>query len=366
MPEKKDLYRSYGEKLISLFARLLFSGEEHFLIHLTRELRCSKQTVLRLVGDLRRAYGVEVEEGLKGNRKYYRLRRVGRQNVPVPPLTEMEMSVLLMCRAFAERLLGQDQFEKATQALLKSRALSAVSSGLPSRHFASVLPGTVDYTPHQETISTLVEAMNEKRVCRAEYQAIRDGKVKIHYIKPLKLFAHKDTVYLHAREARVPGEPFKEPEYDPLLAVHRFISVEKTDRLFEFPKDYDFEKAFNREFGVIKGKPFRVQVELTGWAARFASERIWSPNQKIKDLGEGKILLTFTASSEPEVVGWVLSMGDNAQLLKPRRLVKKLIRMVERILNGYREPENQRVEENCVKAARTRAGEGLADPMPES
>ena len=80
MAEKIDIYRSYGEKLISLFAKLLFSSESHSLTSLARMLNCSKQTVLRLVGDIRRACGVEIDEMVRGNQKYYRL--VTRRNIP--------------------------------------------------------------------------------------------------------------------------------------------------------------------------------------------------------------------------------------------------------------------------------------------
>jgi len=40
----------------------------------------------------------------------------------------------------------------------------------------------------------------------------------------------------------------------PLLTVHRMKKVELTDRSFEFPEKYDFEKTFNLNFGIIKEK----------------------------------------------------------------------------------------------------------------
>ena len=40
------------------------------------------------------------------------------------------------------------------------------------------------------------------------------------------------------------------------------------------PKNYDFEKLFNREFGIIKEEAFKVRVEFSGWAARYVAERI--------------------------------------------------------------------------------------------
>ncbi|HOO47409.1 MAG TPA: HTH domain-containing protein, partial [Deltaproteobacteria bacterium] len=85
MPEKIDYYSSYGQKLITLFAKLLFSGESHSLTELSQRLRCSKQTVLRLVEDIRRSYGVDIEDTIRDNRKYYRMKTNGR----IPPVLSL-------------------------------------------------------------------------------------------------------------------------------------------------------------------------------------------------------------------------------------------------------------------------------------
>lgn len=334
MPDKQNVYRSYGEKLISLFARLLFSGESYSLTELSRMLECSKQTVLRLVENIHMAYGVELEELFQGNRKYFRIKKPAK-GTPVLCLTEMEMNVLSMCRAFAEHLLGRKQFEEATQALLKTSALLSQERKPSLKYFASFRPGTIDYTPHHETMRTLIQAMEERRVCKLIYRATYGAKSKTFYIKPLKIFSHKDTVYLHARLARTPGKPYKEPDFDPLLAVHRINEVEMTDKLFEFPKDYDFEKVFNREFGVIKDKAFEVEVQFKGWAAKYVTERTWSPNQKIIEDGSGKIRLSFVTASEEELTAWLLSFGEEAILLKPRWLVKKVKEKIESLHKAY-------------------------------
>ncbi|MCK5202567.1 MAG: WYL domain-containing protein, partial [Desulfobacterales bacterium] len=149
------------------------------------------------------------------------------------------------------------------------------------------------------------------------------SRAKTFYIKPLKIFSHKDSVYVHAHLARPPGKPYSEPEYNPLLAIHRIKKVELSDRRYEFPKNYDFEKTFKQNFGVIKEDAFKVEVEFTGWAARYVAERIWSPDQKIQKKN-GNTKLTFSASSEPELVSWVLSFGDEAKLIQPPWVKEKL------------------------------------------
>ncbi|HUU53232.1 MAG TPA: WYL domain-containing protein, partial [Candidatus Bathyarchaeia archaeon] len=334
MPEKLSPYKSYGEKLISLFARLMFSDQSHSLTELSKMFKCSKQTVLRLVNDIQRSYGVDIEESMQGNKRYYRIKTL-RQIPPAINLTEMEMNVLRMCKAFSEHLLGKELFKEATRALEKSQALLPKDKTLSSHSFASFSPGSIDYTPCQESIRMLLEAMDKKRICKITYRAIMSESLKTFYIKPLKIFSHHDTIYLHAGMARKPGETYKEPDFDPLLAMHRIKNVELTERMFEFPEKYDFEKIFNQDFGIIKDDTFRVEVEFTGWSAKYVAERIWSPDQKIIKKADGTTRLIFSSSSESELTGWALSFADEARVVKPKWLVEKVSQTIKRMEKVY-------------------------------
>ncbi len=108
-----------------------------------------------------------------------------------------------------------------------------------------------------------------------------------------------------------------------------------TDRPFEFPGKYDFDKAFTREFGLIKGDNFKVEVEFDGWAAEFVSERTYSQDQKIVKKGKGKIRLSFTASSEPETISWILSFGEEARVIKPKWLVGEVAGKIKAMDGAY-------------------------------
>ena len=334
MPEKRNPYSSYGQKLISLFAALLFSRRRHSLIELSRMLSCSKQTVLRLVDDIKMSYGVDIEESIENRKKYYRLK----QRVGVNPslnLTESEINVLQMCGAFTEHLLGRKLFEEATQALLKSQSHLSENKRVDSRHFASFIPGSIDYTGHHQIIRRLIKAMDERKVCKLTYKRVMTDRPKTFYIKPLKIFSHKDTIYVHARMARYPGKPFKEPDFDPLLAVHRIQQIELTERSYKFPEDYDFEKFFNQNFGVIKEEAFEVVLEFTGYWAEYVAERIWSPAQKLTKRKDGTIRLKFSASSEPELISWILSFGDGAKVIRPGWLLEEVVGAIDKMSEIY-------------------------------
>ena len=335
MPRKRDMDKTYGEKVIRLFASLLFARRPHSLTELANMLDCSKQTIARIVRDIEASYQIEVERMNRGREALYAIK--SRKPPPAAYLSPSEMNLLWMCCAFTERLLGKHLFQNAKDALDKSQALLKDEIALCDANFACFYPGTVDYTPHKETISTLIRAMNEKRVCKVTYKSPYNERSKTFYIKPLKIFSFRDALYLHAVRAKDPWQKkYVAPEFDPLLAIQRFkkVEIDETKAHFEVPKEYDFEKAFNQTFGIIKDEKFEVEAEFTGWAAVYVEERIWSNDQVITRDGE-KVRTKFTASSEPEIISWILSFGDEAKLLKPYHLVTELSEKIQEMRNSY-------------------------------
>jgi predicted DNA-binding transcriptional regulator YafY len=337
MQKKKSPDRSYGEKLMRLFAKLTFTGRKHSLTELARSLGCSKQTVLRLVDDITQAYNVPLSEELRGGRKWVWIDRAGNheRSEPAALLSETEHRTLQMCRAFTEHLLGRDTFVEMERAVEKSgHHLPSGVDGAGSV-FGVVRSGVIDYTRHEEVLRTLLSGMADRRVCEVTYRGLNAPIAKTFHIKPLQVFAHRETVYVHARRARTPGQPYKAPKYDPLLALHRFENVTKTDTPFHRPRGYDFEKVMNQGFGVWMQKRFRVVIELDGWAAAFVRERTWSPGQTLEDLREGGLRLGFWSTSEPEVMSLVLGFGACARLREPVALVARVREELALMGQGY-------------------------------
>jgi len=340
MPRKRNADSTYGQKLISLFARLLFTGEWVSLTELSRELDCSKQTVMRLIDDITLSYDAPVEDKIENRRKYYRIKR----RVPGEPaalLTPQEMDALLMCRAFTRHLLGTRAFADAERALAKTSQLLAGGDGggdgdLGEARFEVFRPGSIDYTPHLDKLQTISEAMREQVVCEAEYRRPGHQEIKHFRFKPLKVFSWRESIYVHARYAKMPGEVFRGAEYDPMFALQRFLRVEKTEVRFERPGDYDFDRALNREFGLIRGgERFRVVAEFVDWAADYVAEREWSPDQEVERTDKGRIVLSFSAVSLPEVANWVIGFGSRCKVVEPGALIAEVQTRLAEVANQY-------------------------------
>lgn len=333
MPKKRDLDQTHAQKVIKLFAKLIFSDRRYSLSEISESLNCSKQTVQRLVDHINSAYSVIIDEEIENRQKYYHIKRIPGK-LPVLGLTDMEYRTLQMCKTFTEHLIGKDLFDEATHALEKSSALLE-SSRSSRHHFATLRPGHIDYTCHQQVIRTVIQAMDARKICKIVYQSPQQDAAKTFHIMPLKLFSHQGALYLHARMATPPGEKRKRRTFDPLLAVHRILKSDMTGYSYEFPQDYDFEKRFNREFGIIKADPFEVEVIFTGFAAIYVSERIWDEDQVIERLDDDAVKLTFTAASIPEVTSWILSFDREAEVVAPEFLRERIKELIEGMREIY-------------------------------
>ena len=142
------------------------------------------------------------------------------------------------------------------------------------------------------------------------------------------------AVYLHAHLAKAPDRAYKTPKFNPLLAIHRIQKIEITGRPFEFPVNYDFDKVFKQNFGVIKENTIDVEIEFKGYFAKYVAEQIWSPGQSIHKRNE-KTILKFSASSKPELLSWVMSFGEDAKVIKPEWLIKDVKKEIHKIQLQY-------------------------------
>lgn len=71
MPPKLDPYRSPSQKMLSLYSLLMFTGRPYSLAQLSRELHCSKQTVIRMTDQISRSFGGRVESRLESGKRIY-------------------------------------------------------------------------------------------------------------------------------------------------------------------------------------------------------------------------------------------------------------------------------------------------------
>ena len=96
------------------------------------------------------------------------------------------------------------------------------------------------------------------------------------------------------------------------LAVHRIQDVCLTDHF----STVAVPEPSPGMFGLPWHEPRHFRIRFApGRAADYVRERIWADEQRLEDLPDGGVLLEITTCSEPELLAWVRSFGDSAELL---------------------------------------------------
>ncbi len=301
------------DKLLTLYQRLTLGGGKHFQTDIARDLGCSPQTVSRLIAVIERHLGkdAEIESGLEGRRRFYRLR--SKAQAHALGFSFEEVHFLAVCRDLAAPHLPHGVAERIDRTLTSLALQLAEGQGHPAARgpVLGIRPkGFIDYAPHLPTIACLRQAIERRQVCRVIYKATGRGQAQPYRYAPGRILAMSGTLYAQGYRLDE-GSLLK--ERPTTFSLHRIVEVTPTGEYFSF--DAGDEDA--RSFGLVWHQPKRMRVRIAPEAADYVRDRIWSDDQLIEDHPDGSITLSVTTTSERELSTWVRGFGELATIIDP-------------------------------------------------
>ena len=340
MPKKKNPDATPSMKVMAAYWLLLFSGRPWTLTELSEKLQCSKQAVLRIMDHIDLSGYAPLQSWLNKNRqRCYQLMKP--KKPPAVALSIEDIQTLLLCRDIAWNLLPDSLRETV------SRAIGHATVLLPDFDQRNHLPdgivcpqptSGVDYREKGEVLACLMNAMQDNKVCELQYRAIEADKPVLRRVSPRRLLHHKDSLYLA-------GWLIKDQDtvYQTTMALQRIAEVKLTNEVYKqaWPSDEP------QGFGVIKDEPFQVRAVFTPLAACYVSERIWSQDQILEPQPDGGVILTFSATSWPEVIAWALSFGTACTVLEPEKLREELGVIGAAVNKKYQGSDNKKGIVTC-------------------
>ena len=333
MPQKWNSNAKPAEKLLAVYTTLLLSGRAISLTELSKQLECSKQTVARLITQLEAAKFGKLLSCKQGKESVYRLERP--KNLPKLSLNAEGLQHLALCKDFLLHLLPATVRETITTTLEQASAYLPDGAPRPATSATgeSISKGRIDYSAHEQTFRTIVQAIEQQKVCVVGYKQALHHAPKQFEFAPKRLVAYREAFHIHGWTVSEKGTAQPLFETPTTLALHRLQSVTLSRRKTgHLP---DVQDAHTGNFGVMDGEPFTVRVKFSCNAATYVAERIWSDDQKITMNKDGSLTLSMSARSDYELISWVLSFGDAAELLSPKGLREKLAGQVQRLGARY-------------------------------
>lgn len=173
------------------------------------------------------------------------------------------------------------------------------------------------------SISQVEKAINDQLISTIRYHGLNDKTPRTRTIHPYALTIRAGNWYLIA---------FEQDKKDyRIFRLERIKKFEIGSDSFVRDEDFDLDEFFRNSWGVIKGKPTKVKIRLTGIAARLAAERNWPKDRKIEWIDESTAILTVTVDGTDEIVSWVMSMGENAVVLEPKSVLKIMSNKIQKM-----------------------------------
>ncbi len=204
-------------------------------------------------------------------------------------------------------------------------AFEKLSEGLPgplTEHVArslDVLQRAAKAPQFVDHVHDLTRAWAERRVVEITYEPAgydgRPSESRQATVRPYLIEPSTEThaLYLIGHDERRGGlRTFK---------IERIRAVTLTSRTFDPPEAGSVEALLRGAWDIIADQPpVTVVVRFAPSVAGRVAETVWHPSQKMEMRSDGSLVWRATVSGTIEVRLWILSWGDDAEVLEPAEL----------------------------------------------
>jgi proteasome accessory factor B len=189
--------------------------------------------------------------------------------------------------------------------------------------------------PFIEHVRLLTRAWAERRVVEIEYEgAAFEGRAGERSRRTVRPFLIEPSLQTHALyligwdEDRDAMRTFK---------IERIREVRVTPRAFESPEGGTLERDMRRGWDIIADQPpVEVVLRFSPSVADRVVETVWHPLQRFERSPDGTLLWRSTVSGVIEIRLWILSWGDDVEVLEPAELRTQVRGILERAAEHYR------------------------------
>jgi proteasome accessory factor B len=84
---------------------------------------------------------------------------------------------------------------------------------------------------------------------------------------------------------------------------------------------------------IPEGRLYNVRLRFLPKVARSVAEVRWHSTQTVTFQEDGSVIIEFRVDGLNEITWWILSYGDQVQVLAPAALRQKVIKIAENMVN---------------------------------
>jgi proteasome accessory factor B len=292
---------------------------------LAEEAQVTRRTIHRDLIAIHEA-GYPLVSDWENGRKVYRFMTRFKDMPPIS-FTLQEIASLHILRGQAELFSGTPFVDELDTIFGKIRSVLPPRYSAHLERIASVqlplLQGRHDYGNASGLLYRLREALIHQHRLTLSYRPAGRRQPTSYQVDPYTLIFHKGGMYLlgyaHNRQALR------------TFAVERICDLEVEKERFELPPDYRPEDRLKDAFGIVAEPVMQLRVRFSAEVAQSVKERIWHPSQRIRRVRGGRVELALKVGGRLEIIAWLLSYGEHAEVLEPADLREEMASRASRM-----------------------------------
>ena len=114
------------------------------------------------------------------------------------------------------------------------------------------------------------------------------------------------------------------------MKFNQIKELKISDKCFIRDKEFNLSEHFGRAWSMIpEGRLYNVKVRFLPEVAHSVAEVQWHSTQTVSFEEDGSVIIEFRVDGLDEIIWWILSYGDRAQVLAPRVLRQKVIEIAQ-------------------------------------
>ena len=190
------------------------------------------------------------------------------------------------------------------------------------------------HTPHSsrdEVFNVLQKATGQRNKVRITYRSYYEKKSIETELSPYLLhFSQRAWYVIGYSELHDEARIFKVKRIESATPLNKRYLLERPFRLDDY-----LGKAWSL---IPEGKIYHVRILFEPMVAGNVAEVQWHPHQKLTRKDDGRLLFEVEVDGLREIEWWVMGYGDQAKVLAPAALKKRILNMAQNIVAKYEEP----------------------------
>lgn len=245
------------------------------------------------------------------------------------PMELMALNLAVKSQGFLEGTVFHEALEGVQQKIRNMLERYEEYLNSIEEMFITTFRPTRDYSRAPKIIEAITTALCHKRKVKITYWTSSRQELTKRAINPYRLWFVNGTFYVVAfchyrKEVRI-------------FLLDRIKEVEITDERFTIPSDFDFSQYTSKAFKVLAGKEeFDVVIRVHPLLRPQLTEQKWHPSQKIEELDNGWIKVSFRLGALDEIKTWIQGYAPFMVVEKPPELVKKVVNSFKEALKVHK------------------------------